>query len=182
MTQTIWPGDPHPLGATWDGSGTNFALFAENATAVLLCLFDEQGHETQIKLPEVSNYVWHGYLPGIGPGQRYGFRVEGVYEPELGKRFNAHKLLLDPYAKAIAGDVQHGSAIFGYLIGEITQEDRDLDYSELDDVDIIPKCTEKNERIQNSLESLFQQADILRRQAGRFPFLETKRLATTTQN
>ncbi|MBE7382473.1 MAG: glycogen debranching protein GlgX [Leptolyngbya sp. SIO1E4] len=140
MTQTIWPGDPHPLGATWDGNGTNFALFSENAEAVFLCLFDEQGHETRIQLPEVSNYVWHGYLPGVEPGQRYGFRVEGPYDPEEGKRFNAQKLLLDPYARAIADDVQHGPAIFGYPIGAVTKADRDLNCSDLDDATLIPKC------------------------------------------
>ena len=140
MTQTIWPGDPHPLGATWDGNGTNFALFSENAEAVFLCLFDEQGHETWIQLPEVSNYVWHGYLPGVEPGQRYGFRVEGPYDPEEGKRFNAQKLLLDPYARAIADDVQHGPAIFGYPVGAVTKADRDLNCSDLDDAALIPKC------------------------------------------
>ncbi|MEM9004703.1 MAG: alpha-amylase family glycosyl hydrolase, partial [Cyanobacteria bacterium P01_F01_bin.86] len=139
MTPSIWPGSPHPLGATWDGDGTNFAIFSENAIAVLLCLFDEQGHETQIRLPEVSNYVWHGYLPGVGPGQCYGYRVEGPYEPELGKRFNAKKLLLDPYAQAIAGDVQHGVEIFGYPISDVLEEDRDLAYSDLDDVALMPK-------------------------------------------
>ncbi|MEO1299957.1 MAG: glycogen debranching enzyme, partial [Cyanobacteria bacterium J06636_16] len=140
MTPPIWPGSPRPLGATWDGDGTNFAIFSENATAVLLCLFDEQGQETQIRLPEVSNYVWHGYLPGVGPGQHYGYRVEGPYEPELGKRFNAKKLLLDPYARAIAGDIQHGPAIFGYPIGDVLTEDRDLDCSDLDDAAFIPKA------------------------------------------
>jgi len=140
MTHTIWPGDPHPLGATWDGEGTNFALFSENAEAVYLCLFDDNGQETQIKLPELSNYVWHGYIPGIGPGQKYAYRVEGPYAPEEGKRFNANKLLIDPYAKAIAGDVQHGSEIFGYPLIDIENEDRDLELSEEDDRDLIPKC------------------------------------------
>jgi isoamylase len=140
MTPTLWPGRPHPLGAAWDGNGTNFALFSENATAVDLCLFDEQGQETRVALKEVSNYVWHGYLPGIGPGQRYGFRVHGPYNPEQGQRFNAHKLLIDPYARAIAGDVQHGEAIFGYPLGEGQGEDRDLDVSPSDDVAAIPKC------------------------------------------
>jgi isoamylase len=140
MTPTLWPGRPHPLGAAWDGNGTNFALFSENATAVDLCLFDEQGQETRVALKEVSNYVWHGYLPGIGPGQRYGFRVHGPYNPEQGQRFNAHKLLIDPYAQAIAGDVQHGEAIFGYPLGEGQGEDRDLDVSPSDDATAIPKC------------------------------------------
>ena len=140
MTPTLWPGRPHPLGATWDGSGTNFALFSENATAVELCLFDGQDQETRVALTEVSNYVWHSYLPGIGPGQRYGFRVHGPYDPEQGQRFNGHKLLIDPYAQAIAGDVQHGEAIFGYPLGEGQGADRDLDVSAIDDAAAIPKC------------------------------------------
>ena len=140
MTPTLWPGRPHPLGATWDGSGTNFALFSENATAVELCLFDEQDQETRVALTEVSNYVWHGYLPEVGPEQRYGFRVHGPYDPEQGQRFNGYKLLIDPYAQAIAGDVQHGAAIFGYPLGEGQEEDRDLDVSLIDDAAAIPKC------------------------------------------
>ena len=140
MTYTIWPGDPHPLGATWDGKGTNFALFSENAIAVYLCLFDDDGEETQIQLTELSNYVWHGYLPGVGPEQTYAYRVEGPFDPEEGKRFNSNKLLIDPYAKAIAGDVHHGAAIFGYPIEETLKEDRDLDFSEEDGHNLIPKC------------------------------------------
>ncbi len=101
MNMTLWSGKPHPLGASWDGEGTNFALFSENATGVELCLFDEQGSETRLPLVEVENYVWHGYVPGIKPGQRYGFRVYGPYEPEKGHRFNPAKLLIDPYAKMI---------------------------------------------------------------------------------
>lgn len=140
MTHTIWPGDPHPLGATWDGKGTNFAIFSENASAVYLCLFDEAGQETQIKLPELSNYVWHGYLSGVGPGQQYAYRVEGPYDPEEGKRFNSYKLLLDPYARAIAGDVRHGTETFGYPVGEELQANPDLEFSEVDDKELIPKC------------------------------------------
>lgn len=140
MTLSIWPGQPHPLGATWDGNGTNFALFSENATAVELCLFDAAGEETRLALPEVSNYVWHGYVTGVEPGQRYGFRVHGPHQPKQGKRFNAHKLLLDPYARAIDGDVQHGPAIFGYTLGKAAKPDRDLEYSDLDDADLMPKC------------------------------------------
>ncbi|MEO1349635.1 MAG: glycogen debranching enzyme, partial [Cyanobacteria bacterium J06635_15] len=87
MELQIWPGKSHPLGATWDGNGTNFALFSENASQVDLCLFDEAGQETRISLPEVNNFVWHGYVPYIGPGQRYGFRVHGPYDPENGHRF-----------------------------------------------------------------------------------------------
>jgi len=140
MTHTIWPGNPHPLGATWDGKGTNFAIFSENATTVYLCLFDDNGHETQIKLPELSNYIWHGYIPGLQPGQRYAYRVEGPYDPEDGQRFNCHKLLLDPYAQAIAGDIEHGAGIFGYPINAIDNEDRDLEFVHVNDIDLMPRC------------------------------------------
>jgi len=140
MTHTIWPGNPHPLGATWDGKGTNFAIFSENATTVYLCLFDDNGHETQIKLPELSNYIWHGYIPGLQPGQRYAYRVEGPYDPEDGQRFNCHKLLLDPYAQAIAGDIEHGAGIFGYPINAIDNEDRDLEFVHVNDIDLMPQC------------------------------------------
>ena len=93
---TLLPGKPHPLGATWDGEGTNFALFSENATGVELCLFDEQDSETRLPLFAVENDVWHGYVPGVKPGQKYGFRVYGPHEPEQGHRFNPAKLLIDP--------------------------------------------------------------------------------------
>lgn len=104
-----------------------------------LCLFDEHGNETRITLPELSNYVWHGYLPGVSPGQRYAYRVDGPYDPEEGQRFNVNKLLIDPYAQAIAGDIHHGPALFSYPIADVTNEDRDLEFSELDDTDLIPK-------------------------------------------
>ncbi|MEU8800822.1 glycogen debranching protein GlgX [Spirillospora sp. NPDC048819] len=99
----VWPGDPYPLGATWDGTGTNFALFSEVARRVELCLFDAGGRETRRELPEVDGFVWHGYLPGVGPGQRYGYRVHGPFDPREGHRCNPSKLLLDPYGKAVAG-------------------------------------------------------------------------------
>ena len=130
MNIKLWPGNPYPLGAHWDGNGTNFALFSENATGVELCLFDNQGKETRVCLTEVANYIWHGYIPGINPGQQYGFRVHGLHEPLEGYRFNPAKLLIDPYAKAIAADVEHGEAIFGY---PWDNEDQDLARSELDD-------------------------------------------------
>lgn len=133
----IWPGKPSPLGAHWDGQGTNFALFSEHASAVEVCLFDHQGLETRIALPEVYNFIWHGYIPGIQPGQQYGFRVHGPYEPSQGHRFNPHKLLIDPYAKAITGDVKHGAAVFGY---DWTHLDEDLSFSTLDSAELIPKC------------------------------------------
>ena len=113
----LWPGRPYPPGATWDGEGTNFALFSEAAHGVELCLFDEKGKETRIPLTEVTAHVWHGYVPGVSPGQLYGFRCKGAYEPEWGQRFNPHKLLLDPYAKAVRGTVSYDDAVFGYKRG-----------------------------------------------------------------
>src|SRR3990170_3891568 len=96
----LWPGQPFPLGATYDGTGTNFSLFSEIATGVDLCLFDDDGVEECIPVTEVTALCWHGYLPNVSPGQRYGFRVHGPYEPSAGHRCNPNKLLLDPYAKA----------------------------------------------------------------------------------
>ena len=119
----IWPGAAYPLGATFDGSGTNFALFSEVAERVELCLFDngvgdEPPTETKIELTEVDAHVWHGYLPQVQPGQRYGYRVHGPYEPEHGLRCNPSKLLLDPYAKATAGSIDWNPALFGYDFGD----------------------------------------------------------------
>ncbi|MBA2694614.1 MAG: glycogen debranching enzyme, partial [Actinobacteria bacterium] len=99
----LWPGKPYPLGATYDGSGVNFALFSEIAEQVELCLIGERGRETRIELTEVDAHVWHIYLPNVQPGQRYGYRVHGPNVPEEGHRCNPAKLLLDPYAKAIEG-------------------------------------------------------------------------------
>jgi glycogen operon protein len=114
----VWPGSAYPLGATYDGTGTNFALFSEVAQRVELCLFDETGEETRVDLPERDAFVWHGYLPNVGPGQRYGFRVHGSYDPENGQRCNASKLLLDPYAKAVDGDIDWAQACFSYTWGD----------------------------------------------------------------
>ncbi|MEU6739221.1 glycogen debranching protein GlgX [Streptosporangium sandarakinum] len=114
----IWPGDPYPLGATYDGAGTNFAIFTEVAERVELCLFDDDGEETRVALTEVEGHVWHGYLPGVSPGQRYGYRVHGPYDPANGQRCNPAKLLLDPYAKAIDGDVKWDEAVYGYRFGQ----------------------------------------------------------------
>ncbi|NET32544.1 MAG: glycogen debranching protein GlgX [Cyanothece sp. SIO1E1] len=140
----IWPGKAHLLGATWDGAGTNFALFSENATQVDLCLFDETDQETRIPLPEINSFVWHGYLPGIGPGQRYGFRVHGPYRPQDGHRFNPNKLLIDPYARAIAGNITHGPEIFGYQVPQADNEtdtaDVDLVLSNHNDAHLVPKA------------------------------------------
>ena len=113
MTQ-VWPGSAYPLGATYDGTGTNFAIFSEVAEKVELCLFDDDGNEERIRLPEMDGYVWHAFLPGIHPGQRYGFRVHGPYDPAQGLRCNPNKLLLDPYAKAIDGQIDWDPSVFGY--------------------------------------------------------------------
>jgi isoamylase len=113
----VWPGQPYPLGATYDGAGTNFSLFSEVAAKVELCLFDEAGAETRVAMPEVTAYCWHCYLPGVGPGQRYGYRVHGPYAPAEGHRCNPAKLLLDPYAKAVEGHVDWAEAVFPYRFG-----------------------------------------------------------------
>ena len=110
----IWPGHPYPLGATFDGSGTNFALFSSVATRVELCLFDDDDVETRVDLEEVDAHVWHAYLPGAVPGQRYGYRVHGPYDPASGHRCDPSKLLLDPYAKAIDGQIDGHPSLFSY--------------------------------------------------------------------
>jgi isoamylase len=114
----IWPGSAYPLGATYDGSGTNFALFSEVAERVELCLFDADGTEVRLDLPEMDGFVWHAFLPGGEPGQRYGYRVHGPYDPSRGHRCNPSKLLLDPYAKAIDGKFRWGQALFSYNFGD----------------------------------------------------------------
>ncbi len=114
----VWPGYSYPLGAVYDGAGTNFSLFSEIADGVELCLFDDEGNETRIGLSEVTGYCWHAYLPEVEPGQRYGFRVHGPWDPENGHRCNPAKLLLDPYAKAIVGEAQWDEAVFPYRFGE----------------------------------------------------------------
>jgi isoamylase len=121
----VWPGRPYPLGATWDGGGVNFAIFSEHATGVELCLFDspDQAKESQtIKMPDQTDMVWHAYLPEAQPGQLYGYRVYGPYDPEAGLRFNPNKLLLDPYAKAVGRDLRWGDEMFGYGIGEAAED------------------------------------------------------------
>ncbi|RFA22088.1 glycogen debranching protein GlgX [Subtercola boreus] len=121
-----WPGSAYPLGATFDGSGTNFALFSEGAEKVELCLFGEKGAETRILLNEVDAFVWHCYLPQVQPGQRYGYRVHGPYDPKNGQRFNPNKLLLDPYAKATSGSIDWDQSLFSYNFGDPDSEN-DLD-------------------------------------------------------
>jgi glycogen operon protein len=134
----IWPGRPYPLGATWDGAGVNFALFSEHATKVELCLFEshEDAKEAErIEVPHRDDQVWHCYLPDALPGQLYGYRVHGPYEPARGHRFNANKLVLDPYAKAIGRDLKWDDALFGYKIGDPTA---DLSFDERDNAAVCP--------------------------------------------
>jgi isoamylase len=136
----IWPGDPNPLGAVWDGQGTNFALFSENASGVELCLFDHPDDEKEsirIPLRERTDLIWHTYLPDIRPGMLYGYRVSGPYEPSKGHRFNPNKLLIDPYAKALTGTVGWSDAQYGYTIGH---PDQDLSFDERNDAGGMPKC------------------------------------------
>ncbi len=134
----LWPGKPFPLGAMWDGQGTNFSLFSENAERVELCLFDERDAETRVELIEQTAHVWHSYLPGVGPGQRYGYRVHGPYAPEQGHRFNPAKLLIDPYAKAIEGAIGWNRANTLPYVPD--GDDADLQPDDQDDAEAIPKC------------------------------------------
>jgi isoamylase len=140
MTE-VWPGQPFPLGATWDGKGTNFSLFSENAEGVELCLYDADGDETRVDMAFRRAHNWHCYLPGVSPGQRYGFRVRGPYAPKEGKRFNPDKLLMDPYAKAIEGHVDWGSDanILPYVPGDDPDDDADLHLDDEDDSSVVPK-------------------------------------------
>src|SRR5947209_12536904 len=115
MSRTILPGKPYPQGATWDGTGVNFSLYSERASAVDLCLFPgvESAEAEVVSVRESTGYVWHCYLPGVKLGQLYGYRVHGPYEPENGDRFNPAKLLIDPYARALAGTIRWAGAVFG---------------------------------------------------------------------
>jgi isoamylase len=135
----IWPGRPTPLGATWDGKGVNFAIFSSQADKVELCLFDPAGRREieRIALPEYTDEVWHGYLPTATPGTLYGYRVYGPYDPRNGHRFNPHKLVLDPYARAIVGRTLQADAIFGYRIGSPRA---DLSFDRRDSARAVPKC------------------------------------------
>src|SRR5690606_33195840 len=118
-TSRIREGLPFPLGSTWDSLGVNFAIFSANATTVELCLFDSnvETELERIELPEYTDEIWHGYLPDAHPGQIYGYRVYGAYEPDAGHRFNPNKLLIDPYAKQLVGELKWSEALFGYTIG-----------------------------------------------------------------
>ncbi len=142
MTE-VWPGRPFPLGATWDGTGTNFSIFSEHAEGVTLCLFDDEGNETPLEVTGNRAHNWHCYLPGIGPGQRYGYRVHGPYAPHDGHRFNPNKLLIDPYAKAIEGvvDWEHDTNILPYVPPDSLEdaEEADLEMDDEDDSGAVPK-------------------------------------------
>lgn len=135
----ISEGSPHPRGATWNGKGTNFAIFSANATKIELCIFDGNGQREpeRVELPEYTDQVWHGYLPEVHPGPPYGYRVHGPYEPDLGHRFNPNKLLLDPYAYAHIGTLQWNPALFGYQI----ESADDLSFDDRDSAPFMPKCT-----------------------------------------
>src|SRR5437870_7726046 len=136
----VWPGNSYPLGASWDGACVNFALFSEHASKVELCLFEsiESPHETiRITLPDRTDQVWHGYLPDVRPGQLYGYRVHGPYEPERGHRFNPSKLVLDPYAKAVTGQPRWDDTLFGYTVGN---PDADLSLDTRSSAGAMPKC------------------------------------------
>ena len=135
----VWPGSPYPLGATFNGRGVNFALFSANAEKVELCLFDGRGQREleRVVLPEYTDQVWHGYLPDVRPGQLYGYRVHGPYDPGRGHRFNHHKLLLDPYAKQLVGQLHWSDAQFGYRVGGKRE---DLLFDARDSARGMPKC------------------------------------------
>src|SRR5581483_9905899 len=138
MAREVWAGRPFPLGPDWDGEGTNFSLFSENAERVELCLFDAEGNEERIELQERTAFNWHCYLPGVGPGQRYGYRVHGPYDPSRGLRFNSAKLLIDPYAKQIDGAVDWDAAnVLPYPPS--TDQNADLTVDESDSAPAIPK-------------------------------------------
>jgi glycogen operon protein len=139
MTPDMWPGQPYPLGATYDGVGTNFALFSEAAERVELCLFDDDGKELRLPISEVDGYVWHCFLPGVGTGQRYGYRVYGPYLPEDGLRCDPSKLLIDPYARALDGDVKWDPAVYAYRLGG---DDRES--SESDSAPFVPRSVVTN--------------------------------------
>ncbi len=135
-----WPGRPFPLGATWDGEGTNFSLFSEHGERVELCLFDGAGAEERIDVRAQTAHIWHCYLPGVGPGQRYGYRVHGPYDPGAGHRFNPFKLLLDPYAKAIEGSVDWSGASVLPYVPDPDNPDADLEPDDEDSAPAMPRC------------------------------------------
>ncbi|RZL65762.1 MAG: glycogen debranching enzyme GlgX [Variovorax sp.] len=172
---TVTEGAPHPLGATFIRDGVNFAVFSAHATRVDICLFDDAGQiETgRVTLPEYTDEVWHGFVPGLQPGTRYGLRVHGPYEPEKGHRFNHHKLLLDPYAKAHMGELSWGPEVFGYTVGH---PDGDLSFDERDSAPFMPKCVVVDSRFQ------WAQTDALRVPWNDTVFYETHVRGFTQQH
>jgi isoamylase len=139
MPRECWPGRPFPLGPMYDGEGTNFSLFSEHAQRVELCLFDEDDREERIEVSDITKYHWHVYVPGVGPGQRYGYRVHGPYDPAGGHRFNPAKLLIDPYAKTIEGPIRFDQGnVHPYV--PTGKDDADLEPDDADDSDAVPKC------------------------------------------
>jgi isoamylase len=142
-----WPGRPFPLGATWEGHGTNFSLFSEHAERVELCLFDENDNEERVEITERTAFNWHAFLPGVGPGQRYGYRVRGPYDPRAGHRFNPAKLLIDPYSKSIEGAIRFNRAnVLPYVPTEGAGNDADLEPDDDDSAIAIPKCVVIDQR------------------------------------
>ncbi|HEX3715716.1 MAG TPA: glycogen debranching protein GlgX [Trebonia sp.] len=139
MTTEMWPGQPYPLGANYDGVGTNFTLFSEVAERVELCLFDDEEKELRLDMTEVDGYVWHCFLPGVGPGQRYGYRVHGPHAPQSGLRCNPSKLLIDPYARALDSEIKWDPAVYGYPLGG-----DDLDTADADSAPFMPRSVVSN--------------------------------------
>ena len=136
----VWPGQPYPLGSTWTGLGVNFALYSAHATRVALCLFnaaDASAPSPCVPLTEHTDMVWHGYLPDVRPGQLYGFRVHGPYEPQQGHRFNANKIVMDPYGRAVGRGVRWDDSLFGYMVGDQAQ---DLSFDTRDNAAFAPLC------------------------------------------
>ncbi len=137
-SRVVEAGDPTRLGSHFDGEGVNFALFSARAERVELCLYNAQGVEAaRVDLPEYTNEIWHGYLPGLSPGTRYGYRVHGKFDPEAGHRFNPNKLLIDPYARSLEGDIAWGQPVYGYKFEDPAE---DLSFDEIDSADAMPKC------------------------------------------
>lgn len=164
----ILSGSPHPLGANWDGKGVNFALFSQAATAVELCLFDDNGNCTARHfLPECSEGVWHAYLPGCSPGQHYGYRVHGIYDPVAGMHFNSHKLLIDPYAKQLSGPVRWNDALFGF--DSHASEAEELVINTLDSAAYVPKAIVQDSGAQSSENSFID----THRSSPRVPWQDT---------
>ena len=135
-----WPGQPYPLGATWDGQGVNIAVFSEHATSVELCLFDSASNQTEthrVRLTECTHLAWHGYFPDLRPGQLYGIRVHGPFAPHTGLRFNPNKILLDPYTRAVGRGIKWSDAMFGFNVGNNSRND-DSSFNELDNAAFAP--------------------------------------------